>query len=56
MPNPLHVSAPGLGGKVNGFIEKSAREISEADSKRVAKKFPERAKREARRAQRETDR
>ena len=56
MPDPRHAASPGLGAKTNGFIDKSARAIAGADAKRVAKKFPERAKREARRGQREADR
>lgn len=56
MPDPRHAYAAGLPAKMRGFIEYEASQIAGADAKRVAQKFPDRAKKEARRAQRQADR
>jgi hypothetical protein len=58
VPDPRHASSAGLGGKVNGFLDKEIAHFQSVDAKRVREKFPDRAQRvrkEARRAQREAD-
>lgn len=58
MPNPLHAASPGLGGKINGFIDREARAIAGADAQRMKKKFPasrNAVNKERSRAKREAD-
>ncbi|QZE10529.1 hypothetical protein SEA_SCOOBYDOOBYDOO_214 [Mycobacterium phage ScoobyDoobyDoo] len=57
MPDPRYAAAPGLGGKLNGFLSKSAKAIGGAGDLggRKPRMSADRIRKEARRGQREAN-